>query len=259
MNDAMTKSSVYGPVKSWRLGKSLGIDVLCIDSICSFQCVYCQLGKIHRVTNKRNIFVPTEKVLRDLRNADWQKADVITFSGSGEPTLAANLGEVIEKIKDLTHKPIVILTNSTLLHLPELRGEVKHADKIFCKLDAWNNETLRRFDHPEQNVSLEKIITGIHHLRNEFDGFLAIQTMILRQLNDFEIEELAEIYRSIKPDEVQLNLPSRPIPKDYFVETRGNEVEINESFTKLKTISKDELEQIRQKLSQLTHLPVITR
>jgi len=252
-------SSIYGPVKSWRLGWSLGVDVLCVDSICSFECVYCQLGKINRVTAEREVFVSTEKILDDLQKSDWQKADVITFSGSGEPTLAKNLGEVIEKIKELTHKPIVILTNSTLLHDEKVRKELLHADKIFCKLDAWSDETLRRFDHPHNSVSLEKIITGINHLRHGFDGFFAIQTMILRPMNDFEIEELAEIYHLIKPDEVQLNLPTRPVPKDYFVETRGNEVEYNQSFTQLKTISKTELEKIRQKLSNLTKLPIITR
>lgn len=258
----MTKpipSSIYGPVKSWRLGWSLGVDVLCIDSICSFECVYCQLGKIHQVTTNRDVFVSTEKVLDDLKKSDWQKADAITFSGSGEPTLAENLGEVIEKIKDLTHKPIVILTNSTLLHLPQVRTELLRADKIFCKLDAWSDDTLRRFDHPEKSVSLPEIINGIRSLRREFSGFVAIQTMILRSLNQFEIRRLAEIYQSIKPDEVQLNLPTRPVPKEYFVETRGNEVEFNQLFTQLKAISKSELERIRLRLSELTHLPIINR
>ena len=101
-------SSIYGPIRSWRLGWSLGVDVLCVDSICSFECVYCQLGKINRVTTGRDIFVSTEKILSDLKNSDWQNADVITFSGSGEPTLAKNLGEIIEKIKELTGKPIVV-------------------------------------------------------------------------------------------------------------------------------------------------------
>ena len=252
-------SSIYGPVKSWRLGWSLGVDVLCVDSICSFECVYCQLGKINRLSTKRDVFVSTDKVLEDLKTSDWQKADVITFSGSGEPTLAANLGEIIEKIKEFTHKPIVILTNSTLLHQPKVRKELLPADKIFCKLDAWSDDSLRRFDRPHNGVSLEKIITGIHHLRQEFAGFLAIQTMILRLMNDFEIEELSEIFKLIKPDEVQLNLPTRPIPKEYFLDTRGNEVECSQLFTQLKTISKSNLENIRSRLLKLTHLPIINR
>lgn len=255
----LTNSSIYGPVKSWRLGWSLGVDVLLVDSICSFQCVYCQLGKIHQHTNNREVFVPTEKIISDLKDKDWKKADVITFSGSGEPTLAANLGETIKKIKELTRKKIVVLTNSTLLYKPEVRKELHHADKIFCKLDAWSDEVLRRIDRPVNGISLEKIISGIHLLRNEFNGFMAIQTMIMRKLTEFEIEELADIYCTIRPDEVQLNLPSRPIPKNYFIQTRGNEVEFDESFTRLKTITKDDLEDIRVKLSQLTHLQIITR
>ncbi len=153
----------------------------------------------------------------------------------------------------------MILTNSTLLHDEKVRSEIALADQIFCKLDAWSDDTLRRFDHPHKDISLEKIILGIKALQREFKGFLAIQTMILRQPNEPEIERLAEIFRFIKPDEVQLNLPTRPIPHKYFIETRGNEVEYNQEFTKLKTISKDKLEDIRLKLSELTDLQIITR
>ncbi len=254
-----TPNSIYGPVASWRLGKSLGVDLLCVDSICSFECVYCQLGKINRVTTKRDIFVSSEKVLKDLENSAWKAADVITFSGSGEPTLAENLGEVIGKIKDITGKPVIVLTNSTLLNLPEVRREISQADKIFCKLDAWSDEILHRIDRPEKSISLESIVSGIRLLRARFKGFLAIQTMILRPPKDFEIEKFAEILRHIKPDEVQLNLPTRPVPHEYFVETRGNAVEFKKEFTKLKTISKDELEIIRLKLSSISDSLIITR
>ncbi len=252
-------TTIYGPVESWRLGSSLGVDLLNVDSICSFECVYCQLGKINQLTTEREVFVSTKQVLEDLKNSDWQAADVITFSGSGEPTLAKNLGEVIEKIKIITHKPIVILTNSTLLHLKEVRRELLKADKIFCKLDAWSDDVLKRVDHPHKGISLESIISGIFELRREFDGFLAIQTMILRIPNDFEIEKLAEIIRTINPDEVQLNLPTRPIPHDYFVESRGNATQYNQEFKHLKTISKEDLETIRLKLSEITKLSIITR
>jgi wyosine [tRNA(Phe)-imidazoG37] synthetase (radical SAM superfamily) len=252
-------STIYGPVRSWRLGHSLGVDLLCIDSICSFECVYCQLGRINRVTTKRARFVSTARVLSDLRKTDWHAADVITFSGSGEPTLAENLGEVIEKIKLLTHKPVVVLTNSTLLHDGQVRREIKQADKIFCKLDAWSDEVLRRVDRPHEEVSLASIVAGIVDLRREYDGFLAIQTMLLRAPDNSEIEKLAAIYQSIQPDEVQLNLPTRPVPHEYFTDTRGNAVEFRAGFTRIKTISKDELEIVRRKLSEITKLPIITR
>lgn len=252
-------SSIYGPVDSWRLGKSLGVDLLCIDSICSFECVYCQLGKINQVTSERDIFVSTEKVMNDLENSDWENSDVITFSGSGEPTLAKNLGAVIEAVKAFTGKPVIVLTNSTLLHLTEVREEISNADKIFCKLDAWTDDVLRRVDRPAKGISLKSIISGIKLLRDEYSGFLAIQTMILRTPKNFELKRFAEIVQCLNPDEVQLNIPSRPIPEEYSVETRGNLVELNDGFTKLKMISKPELESIRQNLAKHTHLPIIIR
>lgn len=256
-NDAPT--TIYGPVKSWRLGLSLGVDVLCVDSICSFECVYCQLGKIHRVTNERGVFVSTERILADFKKADWQTADVITFSGSGEPTLAENLGEVITEIKKIAHKPVVVLTNSTLLHEKQVRRDLAKADKIFCKLDAWSDNILERVDRPHEGISLESIIAGIFDLRREFSGFLAIQTMILRLPSEFEIEKLAEILHLINPDEVQLNLPTRPVPHEYFPETRGNSVGVSADFKQIKTIPKNALENLRRKLSELTKLPIITR
>ncbi len=258
----MTKQipkTIYGPVKSWRLGNSLGVDLLCLDSICSFQCVYCQLGKINNVTTERKVFVSTERVINDVKNSDLSKSDVITFSGSGEPTLAKNLGEVIEKIKKITGKPVVVLTNSTLLNSEEVRSEVMQADNIFCKLDAWSEAILHKVNRPDKHISLESIINGITRLRREYCGFLAIQTMILRVPNDLEICKFAKILNYIKPDEVQLNVPSRPIPIEYSLQTRGNIKEYKQDFTKLKTISKVQLEIIRQKLSRFTDITLIIR
>jgi wyosine [tRNA(Phe)-imidazoG37] synthetase (radical SAM superfamily) len=252
-------SSIYGPVRSWRLGKSLGVDVLCVDSICSFECVYCQLGKINRVTRERGIFVTTEKVVSDLKASDWPSADVITFSGSGEPTLAANLGEIIARLKSITGKPIIVLTNSTLLCDPQVRGDLALADQVFCKLDAWSDEVLRRLDRPAPGISLQSILAGIRLLRQDFSGFLAIQAMILRLPTNEETAAFAGILSSLGADEVQLNLPTRPIPHAYFVETRGNEVEPDPTFTRLRTVSKNDLAALRGKLAELTGLPVISR
>lgn len=257
--NSSTPNSVYGPVDSWRLGRSLGVDILCVDSICSFECVYCQLGKINRVTTEREVFVPTERILEDLSRSDWTEADVITFSGSGEPTLALNLGEAISEVKAFTGKPVVVLTNATLLGSSKVRSEIGMADRIFCKLDAWSDDVLRRVDRPAEGISLESIVDGIRSLRREYGGFLAIQTMILRLPSESETHAFAEILNELNPDEVQLNLPTRPIPGEYFVETRGNEVADEPGFTHLKTISKSELASIRQKLVDLTGLPVLAR
>jgi wyosine [tRNA(Phe)-imidazoG37] synthetase (radical SAM superfamily) len=252
-------NSVYGPVRSWRLGSSLGIDLLCVDSICSFECVYCQLGKINRVTVKRDTFVTLEKLRRDIESSEWRSADVVTFSGSGEPTLASNLGEAIDLVREITGKPIIVLTNSTLLGNDSVLNEITRADRIFCKLDAWNDEMLRRIDRPANGIGLEDIINGLVKLRGLFDGLMALQTMLLRCPTETDIESFNNLVRRIQPDEVQLNSPSRPIPPDYFTETRGNEVKSDQSFKTLKVVSKLELETIASRLAELSGIPVTSR
>src|ERR1041384_6820260 len=138
--------TVYGPVSSWRVGRSLGIDLLAVNSICSFRCIYCQLGRINLHTSGRKVYVPTERVLSDLAASAWREADIITLSGSGEPTLAANLGAVIRESKRVTHKPVLVLTNSTLLGDAQVRRELGAADRVFCKLDAADEATFRKID-----------------------------------------------------------------------------------------------------------------
>ncbi|MFN8615339.1 MAG: radical SAM protein [Vampirovibrionales bacterium] len=129
-------SSVYGPVKSWRVGASLGIDLLLETSTCSFNCVYCQLGNIQLKTAERRIYVSTAQVEKDFKHSAWVEADIVTFSGSGEPTLALNLAEVIHLIKEYSGKPVMVLTNGTLLHDPAVRADLYQADVVAVKLDA---------------------------------------------------------------------------------------------------------------------------
>jgi len=108
-------SSVYGPVKSWRYGRSLGIDPIGAISTCSFTCAYCQLGDIQYRTRQRHEFITTETIAADLQQSDFASADVVTISGSGEPTLALNLGNIAIAVKNLIAKPLIVLTNGTLL------------------------------------------------------------------------------------------------------------------------------------------------
>ncbi|HEX8117001.1 MAG TPA: radical SAM protein [Pyrinomonadaceae bacterium] len=195
----MQVSTVYGPVNSWRVGRSLGADLLCAESVCSFRCVYCQLGRINVHTAGRRIFVPTERVLEDLRASDWRGADVITLSGSGEPTLAANLGEVIRRIKLLTCKPVVVLTNSAHLWDARVRRELSRADAVFCKLDAADEETFRRVNRPVEGVTLRNVFEGIRRLRAEYAGRLCVQLMLL-PLNRARAAEFAGLPGCLRPD-----------------------------------------------------------
>ena len=248
-------TSVYGPVNSWRVGKSLGIDLLCVNSICSFRCIYCQLGKINDHTLKRKVYVPTAKVMRDLAQSDWQTADVITFSGSGEPTLATNLGESIRAIKDFTAKPIIVLTNATMLGEKGVRADLLAADKIFCKLDAAQERTWQLINRPVAGLTLDKTIAGIKALRREYRAHLAVQTMVL-PINVKEMEAMSELLKEIQPDEVQLNLPSRAVPQEWLFEARGNHQLQLEKVAKLKMIEQSELTLIAAKMQAQTGVPV---
>jgi wyosine [tRNA(Phe)-imidazoG37] synthetase (radical SAM superfamily) len=252
------RSSIYGPVDSWRLGRSLGVDLLLVDSICSFECVYCQLGKINRVTRAREIFVPTPQVLRDLDKFDWQTADVITISGNGEPTLAANLGDVIAAIRGTTGKPVAVLTNSTLLYRDDVRSEISLADRIYCKLDAWSEEHLMRVDRPAKGITLNSIVKGIDRLRRSYRGFLAIQTMLLAEPNNAELNDLASIVRDIQPDEVEINLPLRPIPLKWNFDSRGNINSPPEGWRQLRSVTPERASAIGSRLSAATGVRVIT-
>jgi wyosine [tRNA(Phe)-imidazoG37] synthetase (radical SAM superfamily) len=252
------RSTVYGPVRSWRLGTSLGIDLLFIDSICSFDCVYCQLGRINRLTTRREIFVPTEQVISDLKAAGPPEVDAVTFSGNGEPTLALNLGEVIREIKSRVKAPIVVLTNSSLLGDPAVRRDLMGADKVFCKLDAVSNDALRRIDRPAVNMDIDEIAANIRRFREEFDGEIAIQTMLLSVPAESEIARYAKLVRDIAPDEIQLNAPTRPIPLSWDLENRGNHDSCSIGYRQLKHPGPVEMQIAASRIESATGIRVLT-
>lgn len=250
-------STVYGPVRSWRLGASLGIDLLFVNSICSFRCLYCQLGRINVHTAERHVFVPTERVIADLRASDWRAADVITFSGSGEPTLAANLGEVIREVKAYTRKTVVVLTNATTLNDATVRRELCEADQVCCKLDAADEKTFALINRPVASVTLAGVVEGIMKLRAEYTGRLAVQ-MMLMPLNSRRVEALAALLAKLRPDEVQLNTPLRPVPRVWSLETRGNHSGRAPDSVRLRVVDRDEARRVEDRLRELTGLKVVS-
>lgn len=219
----MTKDAptVYGPVDSWRLGRSLGVDLLCVNSVCSFRCFYCQLGRINVHTSERAVFVPTRRVVDDLSRADWRGADCVTLSGSGEPTLAANIGEVIREVRRVTGKPVAVLTNAAHLESSQVRRDLLEADSVFCKLDAADEKTFRRINHPFEGITLRGVIRGVKQLRAEYGGRLAVQ-MMLTPLNADRPAEFARLLAEIVPDEMHLCAPTRPVPREWCAGARGN-------------------------------------
>ena len=203
--------TVYGPVSSWRLGRSFGIDLICKSKkVCSFDCVYCQLGKTKEKTLKRKIYVKTERILKDLtENLPRVKADVITFSGTGEPTLAENLLEIVEFLRKNTNLPLAVLTNSSLLGKREVENTLKKLDIVVAKLDAFDERSFRIINNPVRGISFKKYIEGIKSFRKDFAGKFALQMMFIKENKDFA-REMAKIAKEINPDEIQINTPLRP-------------------------------------------------
>ena len=205
---------VYGPVASWRLGRSLGVDILSTDDkTCSFDCIYCQLGDTEQRTVKRNVYVPTEKLEREIvaiaETLD-DITDVITFAGMGEPTLGTNLGEVADMIKRYSTKPLVILTNSALITDATVREELEKLDIVVAKLDAPDQFIFEQVNRPvSKEIELDAIIAGLKEFRKGYRGRLCLQMMFVEENKDYGWE-MARIAADIKPDEVQLNTPLRP-------------------------------------------------
>ena len=162
-------SIVYGPVPSWRLGRSLGIDLLSTErKTCSFDCIYCQLGPtVHPLTERRE-FVSLSQLASELEAVKGVEADYVTFSGVGEPTLAENLGRAISMSRSLLDRPVAVLTNSSLMPREDVRRDLVAADVVVAKVDAADEETFHRVNRPVPGYSLDEVLQGIDLFRRSY-------------------------------------------------------------------------------------------
>lgn len=207
---------IYGPVKSRRLGLSLGI-TLVPYKICSFDCVYCQLGETTEKTDERKEYVSLDEVLNELKlwfvnnRLEAEGLNYITLSGSGEPTLNTQIGQLILQVKKITPIPIAVITNASLLNIPLVRQALIGADLILPSLDAVDAKVFARIDRPHQFIKIEEIINGLIDLRKEFRGKIWLEVMLVRGINDDlrHIKKLKEVIDKINPDKIQLNSPIR--------------------------------------------------
>jgi len=201
---------IYGPVPSWRLGASLGIDPISEkEKICTFDCVYCQLGKTIKFTDERRIYVPVDKIIDEISSLPPVKIDYITFSGRGEPTLTENLGKMIKAIKALRKEKIAVLTNSSLMFREDVKKDLLLGDFVIAKLDAYSQRSLEAINKPVNGITFDMILEGIKQFRSEYKGKFALQIMFIDE-NKNNARELAHLAREIEPDEVQVNTPLRP-------------------------------------------------
>ncbi|HSA95620.1 MAG TPA: radical SAM protein [Acidobacteriota bacterium] len=204
---------VYGPVASRRLGFSLGVDVIPFKT-CTLDCVYCQLGSTGRTTVRRRGFFPPRRILAQVRAAvrSGQRIDVITFSGSGEPTLNKDIGRLIRSIKRMARLPVAVLTNGTLLARREVRRDLAAADIVIPSLDAGPAELFRRVNRPHATLVNEKVIDGLARFRDEYAGEIRLEIMLVRGVNDSPaaVRALKAAVARIRPDRIELNTVVRP-------------------------------------------------
>jgi len=201
---------IYGPVPSWRLGASLGIDpISCRDKVCTFDCVYCQLGKTVEFIRQRKAYVQMPDILQEIKTLPLVKIDYITFSGRGEPTLAKNLGSLIKAVRKIRKEKIAVITNSSLLGRQDVRRDLMRADFVVAKLDACSQKSFKAINKPMRGIGFYDILNGIKKFRKEYKGRLALQVMFINENRD-DAPDIAKLAKEIKPDEIQINTPLRP-------------------------------------------------
>jgi wyosine [tRNA(Phe)-imidazoG37] synthetase (radical SAM superfamily) len=233
--DFPKRKNIFGPVPSRRLGRSLGVDLVPFKT-CTFDCIYCDLGRTLQKTVSRDVFISAEEIERELgiTLASLQKEpDYITVSGSGEPTLHAGLGAILHTIKKLTSIPVAVLTNGSLLFLDEVRNQLLEADVVLPSLDAASPFLFKHINRPHPLLTLDHILSGLVQFRKEFCHQIWLEIVFCRGINDNreEIEALRSAMDRIQPDRIQLNTPVRPPAEDYAF-----------------PLSSDQLEEIRKSL-----------
>ena len=238
---------VFGPVPSRRLGRSLGINNIPPPKRCSYSCIYCQLGGTKILTVERRRFYDT-RVLRKalsekLSEVNEDDLDYITFVPDGEPTLDRSLSEHVKAIRELSDKPIAILTNSTLISIEDVRRDLMEFDLVSIKLDAVSVEIWRKINRPHSSLNLREILDGVKIFRREFSGKLISETMLIDGVNSerSEIKRIADELSKIDPDKAYIAIPTRP-PAENWVKPVDEEklVESYEIFSE--SLGRDRVE-----------------
>ncbi len=223
----------FGPVPSRRLGKSLGVNNI-PDKVCSFACVYCQIGRTLRMELERKAFYEPELIFEEVRRKveeaerKGERIDYITFVPDGEPTLDINLGKEAELLKTLGI-PLAILTNSSLIWRGDVKDDLLKFDFVSLKVDAVSEELWRRVDRPHKSLSLEKILEGMLEFRRAFKGKLVTETMLIDGVDyGGEFERIADFLAELRPDIAYIAVPTRP-PAEEWVKPAKEDV-INRAF-----------------------------
>ena len=224
----------FGPVPSRRLGKSLGINNI-PPKICTYSCVYCQLGRTNNMRTKRKEFYDPKEIVHIVKNKvkesknKKEQIDYLTFVPDGEPTLDINLGKEIELLRSL-HIKIAVITNASLIWKKEVQEDLKKADLISIKLDTVNRDIWYKIDRPCKSINFEKILDDLIEFSHTFKGELITETMLVDNVNDSieELEHTADFIVGLKSKKSYISVPIRP-PSEKWVKI-PNEDTLNKAY-----------------------------
>jgi wyosine [tRNA(Phe)-imidazoG37] synthetase (radical SAM superfamily) len=209
---------VYGPVPSRRLGRSLGVDLVPYK-VCSYDCIYCQLGRTKEKTILRKPYIPVESILDQLRQKleEGVSADYITLAGSGEPTLNSEIGRLIHDIKKKTQIPVAVLTNGSLLSDSRVREAIMEADVVLPSLDAHDQAGFEAVNRPHPEISFDTMVEGLMAFRKAYPGEIWLEVFILDGINATETDavQFKHWIERVNPQKVHVNTAVRPSAEAY--------------------------------------------
>jgi len=213
---------VFGPVPSRRLGKSLGVNNI-PPKICTYSCVYCQVGKTLKMEVGRSSFYDTREVVEAVEETvkkfqqKNETIDYISFVPDGEPTLDLELGDKIRQLKHLGIR-IAVITNASLIWQSEVQENLKEADWVSLKIDALTPAIWRKIDRSHRTLKLNEILDGIKFFSKEFQGSLNTETMLVRDINDHEeeIHKIAKFIKELNVHRCYISIPTRPPTVKYI-------------------------------------------
>jgi len=210
---------VFGPVPSRRFGKSLGVNVVPLK-YCNWNCVYCQLGRTNHFINTETDFQDYRDIEKEIEEAiEMFDYDYLTFIGDGEPTLYKDLDKLIQFSKDIHAKRIAVFTNGARLKFHHVRDYMKLADVVKVSVDAGDEKTFRIVDRPYRDITFKEHVEGIKKFREEFDGEIWAEVMLVKKVNDSESElnNIGKTLSLISPDKVHIMVPTRPPAEPWAV------------------------------------------
>ncbi|HPQ82091.1 MAG TPA: radical SAM protein, partial [bacterium] len=196
---------------------------------CSYDCIYCQLGRTTEKTIERKEYVPAAEVMEELKLklSSPPEFDYISLAGSGEPTLNSKTGEIVRFAKGLTDVPVAVITNGSLLWMPEVAEELMAADLVIPSLDAGDEKLFRHVNRPHPGISFDRMVDGIASFTSKFKGEVWLEVFLLGGITGIapEVKKIASLVERIAPARVQINTVARPAAEDYAFAITKEQVE----------------------------------